>query len=980
MAASLLHNRYGITRTLTTGFLHQQYLAEDLQRPGNPTCWVQHFRLNATHPTLLQAARTLFQKETKRLKRLGQSPYIPTVQAAFEEEQEFYLVQDWQPGRSLLEQLDTTPKREASEVIRLLQQWLPILTVVHDQGLTHRNLSPASWRWSERDRHWLLTDFGGLAQLGLLQLNGQGKVTLRQRVGQPGYSPPQWQGKITPAYDLYSVGVLAVQLLRGCDPEAIDLKAMDLDGMFKEGDRLQTVLHGLLQFTYPTAQDALQWLNGTAMTIATWDEDDDSPAATVAQTASTHTPATTAHQKTAILNPTDPPKPPPPLSSPSPPADLIGQRYRIIRQLGDGGFGKTFLAEDEQFPGRPQCVVKQLHPYRTTPQALKLARRLFFSEAEVLSQLGQHPQIPQLLAYFEEDSEFYLVQDYIEGQDIDAELPPGKTWSEVKVTRLLREVLAILEFVHGKNVIHRDLKPANIRRRTTGELVLIDFGAVKQIGEQVDRQGKTNMTVAIGTPGYAPSEQTQGKPRLNSDLYALGMIAIQALTGVEPEHLPEDPQTGEVLWHDRIQQKNMNPALRDILDRMVRYDFRQRYTTVAEVLRDLDGIGSRRSTVIRPIQKLNQKKVPPAATIAIVIAVVVATLVLFYSVAVHVIRQITQTATLSTADPAITAPQDTEDPSDAPLPQLPAQLRSFDFAIAAATYSPALDRIVMIPTNANQLHHYSPLSQRLQTIPLQNSPRLVVVDPSGQLAAVANGNQLTLINLQRNQIENQIMVAGQIHDLVLTANRWAYVSSTDNPRLWGINLNTNEAALLETAGLSFAQSSLTLHPNGRTLLALSRGGKQVQVVDLSQGEPVVRGRWQGAGDQNVGDRLWITQDGRRAVSDRGFSFPLPSLQGNQTMQPSAIALQNPNPLPHRFSLSPPLLALDGDPANQLIQLDPQTLARRQAWQLPPLTSAGNTTPLTGQYLFVNPRNNEYYILAQPSTGTGTVLLQGQLTP
>jgi hypothetical protein len=328
----------------------------------------------------------------------------------------------------------------------------------------------------------------------------------------------------------------------------------------------------------------------------------------------------------------------------------------------------------------------------------------------------------------------------------------------------------------------------------------------------------------------------------------------------------------------------------------------------------------------------------------------------------------------------ISPPDNTAGGADEPLPTLPAQLRAFDFAIADATYSPALNRIVMITANTNQLHHYSPLSQRLQTIALPSTPRRVVVDPSGQLAAVAHSNGVTLVNLQRNQIENQIAIAGQVHDLVLTSNRWAYVSSSDNPRLWGIDLNTNEATLLEDSSLSFAQNALALHPNGRTLLALSGDGQQVQVVDLSQGEPMVRGRWQVPGDQDLGDRLWITQDGRRGVSDRGAFFPLPSLQGNRTLQVNAIALQNTTPLPQRFSLSTPALILDGDPANQLIQLDPQTLARSKAWQLPPLTTAGNTSPLAGQYLFINPRNREYYILAQPNNNSSTILLRGQLTP
>jgi tetratricopeptide (TPR) repeat protein len=266
----------------------------------------------------------------------------------------------------------------------------------------------------------------------------------------------------------------------------------------------------------------------------------------------------------------------------------LGGRYQIISELGQGGFGTTFLAEDRHLPGNYRCAVKQLKPQATDATTLQAARRLFDTEAKVLHQLGKHPQIPQLFAYFEENREFYLVQEFVAGEELSQEIKPGKQLSELEAIALLREILEILEFVHQHQVIHRDLNPRNlIRRRADGKLVLIDFGAVKQIGTTLVSGNGANYTVAIGTPGYRPSEQAHGNPRLSSDIYAVGIIGIQALTGCLPQQLPTDPNTGEIIWQKSI---TVSPQLAKILDKMVRYDFRQRYASAREALQALQDV------------------------------------------------------------------------------------------------------------------------------------------------------------------------------------------------------------------------------------------------------------------------------------------------------------------------------------------------------------------------------------------------------
>jgi serine/threonine protein kinase len=262
-------------------------------------------------------------------------------------------------------------------------------------------------------------------------------------------------------------------------------------------------------------------------------------------------------------------------------------RYQIIRQLGSGGFSTTFVAKDLDLPGQPLCVVKQLKSKDSEPSILQTIRRLFDTEAQVLYRLGKHEQIPQLYAHFAENQEFYLVQEYVEGEDLAQQLFSEKKWNESQVITFLRDVLQILAFVHQQDVIHRDIKPSNlIRRQQDGKVVLIDFGAVKEIKTLVLHSGnQMTGTILIGSSGYMPTEQLKGKPRFNSDIYAVGVTAIQLLTGISPEQFEEDQETGEIIWR---KQASVSNELAIILEKMVRSHFRERYQSVKEVIFDLE--------------------------------------------------------------------------------------------------------------------------------------------------------------------------------------------------------------------------------------------------------------------------------------------------------------------------------------------------------------------------------------------------------
>jgi len=293
--------------------------------------------------------------------------------------------------------------------------------------------------------------------------------------------------------------------------------------------------------------------------------------------------------------------------------NLLNGCYQVTEKLGQGGQAITYKAKDSKTFNQI-CVVKHLVPARSTDPTLseaakhdlwKTATHLFEQEAKALAGLGHHPQIPRLLDHFVEDREFYLVQEFIEGQPLSVELPPGRRWSETQVIQLLHEILSILDFVHcldfvdskgvhSKGVIHRDIKPDNIiRRQLDGKLVLVDFGAVKleQQLTQVGTTSRTSRTVSIGTLGYMPFEQQNGQPVFASDLYALGMIGIQALTGINAAELVLNHKKtrGEIDWQPLV---TVSKELAEVLTRMVRCFPEDRYQSAKEVLQALNLNGS----------------------------------------------------------------------------------------------------------------------------------------------------------------------------------------------------------------------------------------------------------------------------------------------------------------------------------------------------------------------------------------------------
>ena len=273
---------------------------------------------------------------------------------------------------------------------------------------------------------------------------------------------------------------------------------------------------------------------------------------------------------------------------------LLKSRYLISNLLSGGGFSVTYLAKDTHLPDYPDCVVKQLRLLSTDPQQVEKVREFFFNEAKMLRKLGAiHSQIPELLAYFtDEDSEnFYIVQELVPGKTLKQLLGTELKLTEPEVIYILKEALEVLEFVHSYNVIHLDIKPDNLILRSRDcKIALIDFGSVKQVRTQMATSNSlTPQTTTLGTPGYMPCEQSFGRPKLSSDFYALGMVAIRALTGIHPKELEEDLSTGEVLWKE---QTPVRPELKALIDTMVRYHFNQRPQSASDILIELAKLSS----------------------------------------------------------------------------------------------------------------------------------------------------------------------------------------------------------------------------------------------------------------------------------------------------------------------------------------------------------------------------------------------------
>lgn len=282
---------------------------------------------------------------------------------------------------------------------------------------------------------------------------------------------------------------------------------------------------------------------------------------------------------------------------------LLKERYRAVKPIGQGGFGRTFLAVDEDKPSKPRCVIKQFYPQAQGTNTVQKAVELFNQEAVQLDELGKHPQIPELLAYFTQDDRQYLVQEFIDGRNLAQELAHRGAFNETQIRQLLHDLLPVLQFCHARQVIHRDIKPENIILRSSdNKLVIVDFGASKSAtGTALSHTG-----TSIGSPEYVAPEQIRGRAMFASDIYSLGATCINLLTGRSPFD-SYDTNHDNWIWQQYLKTP-VSKSLEKIINKMLESIPARRYQTVDEVLQDLN----QSSPVQTPPAKPNPQ--PPQTT------------------------------------------------------------------------------------------------------------------------------------------------------------------------------------------------------------------------------------------------------------------------------------------------------------------------------------------------------------------------------
>ncbi|NCT45938.1 MAG: protein kinase [Microcystis aeruginosa G11-09] len=292
---------------------------------------------------------------------------------------------------------------------------------------------------------------------------------------------------------------------------------------------------------------------------------------------------------------------------------LLRERYRALKLIGQGGFGKTFQAIDEDKPSKPYCVIKQFFPSAQGTGTLQKAAELFKEEAIRLDSLGRYPQIPELYAYFtSNDGRQYLVQEYIEGQNLEQELKQEGVFNEAKIKHLLSEILPILEFIHSKQVIHRDIKPENIiRRKSDNKLILVDFGAAKFVSPL----NRSMTGTIIGSAEYVAPEQGNGKAVNASDLYSLGVTGIYLLTGISPFDL-FDGGEHQWVWRQWLVNNPVSNELGNILDKLIEFGTKKRYQSASEVLSALQiktSVFIPQTTIQKPVNPvISVPQTPPS--------------------------------------------------------------------------------------------------------------------------------------------------------------------------------------------------------------------------------------------------------------------------------------------------------------------------------------------------------------------------------
>ena len=535
---SILGDRYQIIQKLGSEEVGKTYLAKDLQVDGDARCVIEQLSPNCDSEKNWQIIKRHLLNEIVILERLGDHPQIPQFYNYFIEERQFYLVREYIDGNNLEQEVEAKVFDEAS-TIYLIHDTLRILDFVHKTNVIHRNVQPIHLIRRKKDNTFVLINFGAIKEIESTEINLEGELIRDRSLGNWSYAAPeQIAGKYNFSSDLYALAKTAVYALTKRSPQELEQTNLHWQEQCQISARFAAILTKMMaskvERRYGSALEVLYDLR---------------PLLKIQQT--------------------------------------VGGRYLITQYLGGSGGIETYLADNLRRQYQSPCSLLQIElPDVHSDSKIKIERR-FAEELLVLERLGYHEQIAQLWDHFEENDEFYLVQEYIQGDNL-AQKIAQRDLSTVEIAQILESTLSVLEFIHQNRVIHRNIQPSSLIIRDRDQQVIVtNFGIITDL--KTLPNATLNNSQKQERENYWSPEQIAGRPTVSSDLYALGMTVIEALTFAKPGTLIRDKQTGKLLWAQDI---DIDRRLLKIIDKMVELDLGQRYQSAQKALDDLQKINT----------------------------------------------------------------------------------------------------------------------------------------------------------------------------------------------------------------------------------------------------------------------------------------------------------------------------------------------------------------------------------------------------
>jgi serine/threonine protein kinase/Tfp pilus assembly protein PilF len=541
---AVIGNQYLIVHELGSGGFATTYLAVEIESKAKGKCVVKQLQPRFNSHSIWENAKERFAKEAMVLQWLGIHGQIPQLLAHFEENQQFYLVQEFIEGEEFEQEVHRQVLDE-TRLISFLCDVLEVLDFVHRQGVIHRDIKPSNLIRRKEDGKIALIDFGAVKEIGTLVFDDKQDTIQTQIIGTPGYMPPeQNNGKPVYSSDIYALGKTAIFALTGRSPIEWEDTGIGTTNTWQQATQISEPLTAILSKMinpkplerYHCAAEVLEDLK---------------PMLAVGK--------------------------------------AIGERYQIIDYLGREGEVRSYVVKDLQQQQQSPYLLQSLKLQKVNTFTSDKTLNCLENELAKLAKLKDYNRISQILDYFTAEENLYLVQEYIAGQNLEQIIRTEFTLHESDAISLLQEVAEILVQIHKQQVIHGNIKPSSIIKRSVdGKLILVNFGAIQAI---------TNV-VPNSKSGYVPPEQIAGGPTFGSDIYALGMTAIHALTGIAPENLDKNPRTGEVIWQHKAR---VSPELTSVLNKMVRLAQQKRYQSATQVLKALKKI--KRKAIFKPWHK-----------------------------------------------------------------------------------------------------------------------------------------------------------------------------------------------------------------------------------------------------------------------------------------------------------------------------------------------------------------------------------------